>query len=221
MSVNEYHRNKMVCFVYRAKKGEFIFICILHQGVLLCWEWKRNITSSSCSWSRMGSNLDKRAVFSNSWLQPSLIPEGARIQSEHTDIYQHPHTRRFNVAAGFEWFGYRYRREDRVCVCVCTVSSMHTRTHTHARSVPPGVLWSPARGLANKSVCTHDVCSLQILAAVKRLSSSPALSRSGTQGLLSGSLIPLWFILVLFPFPECRSACLTVSKSWPLPMFYQ
>lgn len=56
---------------------------------------------------------------------------------------------------------------------------------------------------------------------LRDLAPHAALSRSGTQWLLSCSLIPLWFILVLFAFPECHSACLTVLRSLPSPTLYQ
>lgn len=48
-----------------------------------------------------------------------------------------------------------------------------------------------------------------------------ALSRSRTQPLLSSSLIPLWFILVLLIFPECPSASLSVLRPLPSPTLYQ
>lgn len=53
---------------------------------------------------------------------------------------------------------------------------------------------------------------------LRDLAPHPALSRSGTQWLLSYSLIPLWFILVLFAFPECNSICFTVLRSLPSPV---
>lgn len=61
-------------------------------------------------------------------------------------------------------------------VCLPPVLCTHTHMHTltHSPCLPHGVIWSPARGLANKPVCTHDVCPLQTWAAVKRPRSSPS-----------------------------------------------
>lgn len=57
---------------------------------------------------------------------------------------------------------------------VCLRCVLYAHTHTHTPWLPHGVIWSPARGKASKSVCTHDVCPFQIGAAVTRLSSSPS-----------------------------------------------
>lgn len=56
---------------------------------------------------------------------------------------------------------------------------------------------------------------------LRDLAPHPALSRSGTQWLLSYSLIPLWFMLVLFAFPECNRICFTVLRSFPSPVLCQ
>lgn len=135
----------------------------------------------------MGSNLDERAVLSSSWLQPSLTPEGAGIQSAHNDIYQHPHRRHFNVAAVFEWFGYRLLMWKQ---CVFALCPLCTHTHTHhgcpmvlsevQPEVKPASQFVPMMFVPSKSE--------QLL---RDLAPRPALSRSGTQWLLSCSLIPL------------------------------
>lgn len=137
----------------------------------------------------MGSNLDKRAVLSSSWLQSSLTPEGASIKSARTNIYQHPHRRHFNVAAVFEWFGYQLLMWKQ-SVCLCRV--LYAHTHTHTLHVCPMVLSEvqPEVSPTSQFVPMMFVPSKseQLL---RDLAPHPALSRSGTQWLLSCSLIPL------------------------------
>lgn len=134
-------------------------------------EEELTVTSSSCSWSLTGYNLDERAVRSSSWLQPSLTPEGVCIKSAPASINTH-------IDVALMWLPYlsglgiSYWCGNRVCVC--PLSFTHTHTHTNSTCLPHSVIWSPARGLANKPVCTHDVCPLQTWAAVKRLRSSPS-----------------------------------------------
>ncbi len=109
------------------------------------------------------------AALGSNWLWLRLTPEGVGVQPAPTSISTHidltlmwlPHLSGLGVSY---WCGNR--------VCACSLSSTHT--HTHNPCLPHGVISSPARGLASKPVCTHDVCPLQTWAAVKRRSSSPS-----------------------------------------------
>lgn len=105
-------------------------------------------------------------------------------------------------------------------VCVCALSSVLCAfSHTHTLSMSlHGVIHVPVGGLANESWCLSPSKSEQLL---RDLAPHPGLSRSGTQWLLSYSLIPLWFILVLFAFPECNSICFSVLRSFPSPVLCQ
>lgn len=126
------------------------------------------------------------------------------------------------MAAVFKRFGYQLLMwQQSVCVrlCVCPLSSMCTHAHTHINSAVLSEV-QPEVYPTSQSIPMMFVPSKpeQLL---RDLAPHPALSRSGTQCLLSCSLIPLWFILVLFAFPECSSACLTVPRSLPSPTLYQ
>lgn len=105
-------------------------------------------------------------------------------------------------------------------VCVCPpLSSAHT--HTLPVPVPKCYLKSSQRSLRQASSYPWYLSPAKPEQLFRDLAPHPSLTRSGTQWLLSSSLIPLWFILVLFAFPECSSLCLTVLRSLPSPTLYQ
>lgn len=105
------------------------------------------------------------------------------------------------------------------CVFVPSpLSSVPFHTHTHTLHVAP---WCDPRSSWRFSQRVMMFVPSKSEQLLRDLAPHPALSRSGTQWLLSYSLIPLWFILVLFAFPECNSICFTVLRSLPSPVLCQ